>query len=350
MRGGVAVLRPVHRLLGMLDAHAHRERLLLHRHARRVHGLERIARRMPAGQNHAPRSHPLRRARAPVEHVDARHRAARETHACKLRMEAHLAARVLDLTAHRAHHVHQQIGADVRLRLPKDLLGRAGVHEPAQHVARHRVLDVRGQLSVRERARAALAELDVRLRVEIAARRERVHRGQALVHVAAALEHERPQPGPRQIERAEQPGRARAHHDRARLAGIRGRRSAQWHVQRLVRLVALHVRSHDRPSAAARDGDRKRSLFGRLVDQLHAERRHEMDVALLARVHAALHRAHRAHIAFRHPQRRGRRRAHERPALGQPRVKRQLHVRNLKHDRPPPSSGARRQRDPPACR
>ena len=174
------------------------------------------------------------------------------------------------------------------LRLPEYLLGRACVHEPPQHVRRERVLDVRGELAVRERAGPALAELDVRLRVEVAAGLERGHRRQALVHVAAALEHERTQPRARQVERAEQPGRARTHHDRARLAAGLAARGARRHPQRLVGRVAAHLRPDDRPRAPARARRGERALLLGGFGQLHAERRHEVHVALLARVHAAL--------------------------------------------------------------
>ena len=53
MVGGLPVLRAVDELLGVLDAHAHGERLLLHAHARVAHELERVAGRMTARQHHA---------------------------------------------------------------------------------------------------------------------------------------------------------------------------------------------------------------------------------------------------------------------------------------------------------
>ena len=53
MVGGLPVLRAVDELLGMLDAHAHGERLLLHAHARVAHELERVAGRMTARQHNA---------------------------------------------------------------------------------------------------------------------------------------------------------------------------------------------------------------------------------------------------------------------------------------------------------
>ena len=53
MVGGLPVLRAIDELLGMLDAHAHGERLLLHAHARVAHELERVAGRMAARQHNA---------------------------------------------------------------------------------------------------------------------------------------------------------------------------------------------------------------------------------------------------------------------------------------------------------
>ena len=49
--------------------------------------------------------------------------------------------------------------------------GRAGLHEGLQHVADMGGLDAGVQLAIGERARAALAELDVRARHRAARRR-----------------------------------------------------------------------------------------------------------------------------------------------------------------------------------
>ena len=76
------------------------------------------------------------------------------------------------------------------------------------------VADLAVELAVGERARAALAELHVRLRVEdlLAPQPERVDR--ALAHRLAALEDDRPEPHLRQHQPGEQAARAGADHDR----------------------------------------------------------------------------------------------------------------------------------------
>jgi hypothetical protein len=81
--------------------------------------------------------------------------------------EADLAAQRLDLGAHLLDHADQAEGADVRLGHVEDLLGRAGLDELGQHLARQvaRVADLAPQLAVAEGAGAAFAELHVRLGV-----------------------------------------------------------------------------------------------------------------------------------------------------------------------------------------
>ena len=251
-------------------------------------------------------------------------------------MEAHLATRRHDAPPQSAHHLHQLVRADVRLRLPKDLPRRARVRKRLQHVANVGALRAGGELAVRERARAAFAELDVRARIERPARVERRHGGQALVHVAPALQHERAQPRLGQVEGREQAGGARAHDDGPRLAGRRERAAEVGRAQGRARLVRLHARSRDGPGPSARRRGLKRAPFD-VAGQLHGDGRHEADVAPLARVHAALEQPHAAHGLLCHAERVGDRRAHERLGAlpGQPRVERKSHVRHLKHGIPP---------------
>src|ERR1700739_2793693 len=99
-----------------------------------------------------------------------------------------------DVGAQRLHHADQAEGADVRLGDEQDLLGRAGLDELGQHLAREvaRVADLAPQLAVRERAGAALAELHVRLRIELALAPQAPGVLGALAHFLAAFEHDRP--------------------------------------------------------------------------------------------------------------------------------------------------------------
>ena len=86
--------------------------------------------------------------------------------------------------------------------------------ERFEHGLAQRIADARGQLAVRVRARAALAELDIAVRVERAAAPERIYRPVALVHIAAALEYDRAEAVPGERVRREQSGRAETHDDR----------------------------------------------------------------------------------------------------------------------------------------
>jgi hypothetical protein len=83
--------------------------------------------------------------------------------------EADLAAQRLDLGAHGFDHGHQLEGADVRLADIEDFRRRAGLDEFGEHLAPApaRVLDLAVELAVGKGAGAALAELDVRFRIEL---------------------------------------------------------------------------------------------------------------------------------------------------------------------------------------
>ena len=155
MRGGIPVLRPVDGGLAMLDAHAHRKRLLLHERTRLVEHGERVARRMPAGKHHnavrrcapalpcarpAPPRRPAARPRNPTQ------RAAHGTAPRRPRLRSARAG-----SARRPQARRCRCGASPARGSPR----RARVREPTQHMARIRAFDVGGQLAVRERARAA---------------------------------------------------------------------------------------------------------------------------------------------------------------------------------------------------
>ena len=235
----------------------------------------------------------------------------------ELGVEADFAAGLLDLLAQAAHHAHELVGADVRLGLPEDLLGRARVDEPLQHVPRERALRARSQLAVGKRARAALAELHVRRQVEVGAVVERVDRARALVHVAAALDHERAQSGPREVKRREQTRRPRPHDDRPRRAF---RQLDARDLQRRGGNVLLDLHALGRLQVGrvrrAPTLDRKRR------DEAHAP---------LTRIDAALYQLDVADVGRLQPERVGSRRRHEALAPRQPRVKRQPHASNLDH-------------------
>ena len=281
-------------------------------------------RRVGISSSSPDRASPSRAAPARVAHERRGDRAVLEANAVKLRVEVHLAARLLDLTAQGAHHLDQQVGSDMGLRLPEDLLGRAGIDEPAQHVGQKRAFHVGGELAVRERAGASLSELDVRTRIQRPAGVERRHGRLALVDVAAALQHQRTQPRARQAQRREQARGTRSHDDGTRLR-IACRLRDRGDLERGVRLVLLDVLQTEEIRLLPR------------VFERHAQRRDEMHVArgLLARVDAALEQPHLGDLARIHAQSARGGALHQVEPPGKAGIERQPHIRNLKHGIPP---------------
>ena len=75
----------------------------------------------------------------------------------------------------------------MRLRQIQDFLRRSGANERVKHVPLHRIAAPRRQFPVGKCARAALAELHVRLAVESAARPKFLDRRMACVNILPAL-------------------------------------------------------------------------------------------------------------------------------------------------------------------
>ena len=144
------------------------------------------------------------------------------------RAEADLAAEALDLGAHLLDHADQPEGADVRLGDAGDLLGRAGLDELLDHLARQmaRVADLAPELAVGKGAGAALAELDVRFGIEHAAPPQAPGVAGALAHRAAALEDDRAKAHLRQQQGGEEAAGPEAddHRPHGRAGGEVGRR------------------------------------------------------------------------------------------------------------------------------
>ena len=130
--------------------------------------------------------------------------------------EAHLAAVGEDHFTKPLHGVRQAVGADVRPGLPEDLVRRTGGDEIVQHLPAAPVMRAGVELAVRERARAALAELDVRFGVQRAGLIEFFHVGLSLVHGAAALEQNRLRARAGECERGEESRGPRSAHDGAK--------------------------------------------------------------------------------------------------------------------------------------
>ena len=131
--------------------------------------------------------------------------------------EAHLAAAVDDLAPEILHDLDEHVRADVGLGVVGDVLRRAVRRELREHEADARVVRAGVELAVGERARAALAELHVALRVERPARAKRRDLRTARLRVRPALEHDGPCACAREQQRCEHPRRAEAHDHGARL-------------------------------------------------------------------------------------------------------------------------------------
>ena len=73
-----------------------------------------------------------------------------------------------------------------------DDIGRRAVRRQCfQYGIAQRIADARGQLTVRIRARAAFAKLDVAFGIQRAAAPKGIHRAVARVQIAAALQNQR---------------------------------------------------------------------------------------------------------------------------------------------------------------
>ena len=89
-------------------------------------------------------------------------------------METILAAERFDGIPQSLDHTHESKRSDVGMRFAENLFRRARLDELAQDLAaeKARILDLAIELAVRKGAGSALAELNVRFRVENGFRRE----------------------------------------------------------------------------------------------------------------------------------------------------------------------------------
>ena len=205
--------------LRMLDAKADRERLGLDMDAALVEGLEGVARRVADGEDHVIGLQRLAsvQAHAPKDalvEIDVRDPV----------LEAVFAAQLFDLLAHGLDHGHQAEGADVRVGLGQDFLRRPGCDEFGQHLAGQetRILDLAVELAVGEGARAALAELHVGFRVQLAAPPQAPGVLGPLPNHLAAVEDDRLEPHLGQDQPGEQAARPGPDHDRPKALGAGG--------------------------------------------------------------------------------------------------------------------------------
>ena len=191
-----------------------------------------------------------------------------------------------------------------------------------EHVTDMGAFRARVQLPVRERARTAFAELDVRAHVKRSARVERRYGGNALVDRGTALDDDRAHARTGQIQRGEQTRRPGSNDHRTRLAGSGEDRGRIGHGKRRARRVILH--------AHAAHGARLAPIA-----QLDRARHDEMDVALLPRIDAALERDDAPDRTQLHAEGARDLTTQHVAVLGQRRVQRHGNVRNLDHRAPP---------------
>ena len=211
------VLRTVDERLRMLDAHAHREGLALEREPPIAGELEDVTRRVPARDDDARGFDHLTRTCAGILQHDRANRTARQLDIDQTGEETHLATCGNDALTNAFHDGGQLVGTDMGLRLPENLVRRPRLDERLEHVADMRAFRARGQLAVGKRAGAAFPELHVRRRIERAAHVEGLDGRRALINRGTALDHKRAQTRFRQVQRAEQPRRARACDDDAAI-------------------------------------------------------------------------------------------------------------------------------------
>ena len=303
-----AVLGAIDVGLEVLDAHAHREGLALHRHAKVRKQGKHVAGGVATGKHHLvgrdvllhekAAGLPMLQAHGP----DAARPCGRGVHcAAILELDAHeprphadLAAKLGDAAAERVDHARQHVAADMGLCVPGDLGLGTGCHERVEHEAVQRALGARVELAVREGARAARAKLDVAFGVELARLVEAFHGLGAPCRVVAALHEQGLEPGRGQSERAEQTRAAGAHHhgpalDASRDAG------------------GEHGGAGDDRANAARVSPAgefgEQGPLGTLAAAQHgADGVGKVHGALLARVHGAAAKLHPANVAGGHVQ------------------------------------------------
>jgi hypothetical protein len=159
--------------------------------------------------------------------------------------------------------------------LGQDLVGRAGLDELLQHLAAQvaGILDLAVELAVREGARPALAELDVGLRVQLAAPPQAPGVLGPLAHHLAPVQDDRLEAHLGQDQPGEQPAGPGADHHGARAFEVLRRLGDQAVVgvrRRPYLAVALEPRQH-----------------GGLVPQRDVDRIDHQDRGLLPRVMGA---------------------------------------------------------------
>ena len=130
-----------------------------------------------------------------------------------LGIEAHFAPEGLDLGDDIGDDGGQNIGADVRLGVPKDLARGSGFHKSLQDETMQRIFGSRRELAVGERSGTAQAKLDVAALIELTRAVEVLDVARSTRGIGAALDKERLEAGMGQGEGSEKARAACAYDD-----------------------------------------------------------------------------------------------------------------------------------------
>ena len=110
--------------------------------------------------------------------------------------EAHVAPQGQQLPPHIAHHVPENVGADVGLVLVEDVRRGARLHQRPEDRGDAGIVGAGGQLAVGEGARAPLADLHIGGGVQHPRGPEALHVRRPLLHRTAPLQHNGDDPVP----------------------------------------------------------------------------------------------------------------------------------------------------------
>ena len=210
MSGEAPVLGAVHHGPGMLDAHAHGKGLLDHGYPLGKEAVERI----PGGMAHTEENG-FRKdfpANAMTGDDSAGNPALPKNQLFHPGFKEDLAAEGKDFPAEGGDHGLQSVCAHMGLGVREDFRRGAVGHEGFQHLAEIRGFDTAGELTVREGAGAALAELHVRLRIQNALPFHGGNVLRAAFHGPAAFHQDRSGAGLCQGEGRKKAGRAGSDH------------------------------------------------------------------------------------------------------------------------------------------
>ena len=136
--------------------------------------------------------------------------------------EADVTAKLRQLLPQVYQNIAEVVGAHMGLGIAEDALRRAVGGQGFQYEAVAHVSGAGIQLAVGKRARAALAELDVGLRVQRPGLPEPLHVLCPPLHVPAPFQQDGARAAPGQGQGAEQASGSRAYHDRWDLRRIDG--------------------------------------------------------------------------------------------------------------------------------